>query len=393
MDAATLRAWWAHRQGLDGSLAGADPAAVLERSGWSRSVGGAGPYLTLFARAGTSREAADKAVAKLRIHELPAARGCTYVVPARDFGLALRVGEGRNEMRTALKLGVTEKEIDRLCAAVEKAVASEPLTPDELRVKVGKAARNLGPEGAKKGLTTTLPVALGRLQTEGRIRRVPVNGRLDQQRYRYIGWSPSPLAKLDISLEEAFVELARRYFRWIGPATLAELQWFSGLGVKAAAAAVAPLKLVPVEAGSDRLMHADDLEALRDFARPKQPQYALVSGIDALVLLRRDVAGLLDDKDRDRSVLEEKGRVAAGTLTDLPSHGIFDRGRLIGLWEYDPETKTIAWATFGVKDKALSAAIERTEAFARDDLGDVRSFSLDSPKSRAPRIEALRKGF
>jgi len=26
----------------------------------------------------------------------------------------------------------------------------------------------------------------------------------------------------------------------------------------------------------------------------------------------------------------------------------------------------------------------------REDLGDARSFSLDSPKSRAPKIEALR---
>ena len=34
-------------------------------------------------------------------------------------------------------------------------------------------------------------------------------------------------------------------------------------------------------------------------------------------------------------------------------------------------------------------AVERTERFVRDDLGDARSFSLDSPKSRAPRIEAL----
>ena len=33
---------------------------------------------------------------------------------------------------------------------------------------------------------------------------------------------------------ESFTELARRYFRWIGPATLAEFQWFAGLGVKAA---------------------------------------------------------------------------------------------------------------------------------------------------------------
>jgi hypothetical protein len=50
-----IRAWWWHRQGLDGRLDGAAPADVLHQTGWARSVGGANPYLTLFARAGTSR--------------------------------------------------------------------------------------------------------------------------------------------------------------------------------------------------------------------------------------------------------------------------------------------------------------------------------------------------
>jgi hypothetical protein len=407
MDAATLRAWWAHRQGLDGSLVGAAPAAVLERSGWSRSVGGVGPYLTLFARAGTSRAEAEQAAAALRIHELPSARGCTYVTPAADFALALKVGEGYGDMRTALKLGVTEKEVDTLCAAIEKALVGDALEPDELRAAIGSAWRSLGPEGVKKGLSTTLPLGLGRLQTQGRIRRVPVNGRLDQQRYKYVRWDPSPLAQPGAegqgrrrstghpwaTLEEAFTELARKYFRWIGPATLAEFQWFSGLGVKAAKDAVAPLALAALDADSGRLMHKDDLEALRAFKRPKDPQYALVSSLDALALHRRDVQGLIDDKDRPRTVVQDKARVAVGALTDLPSHGIFDRGRLVGLWEYDHDGSAIAWASFGIKDKALKDAVARTEAFVRDDLGDARSFSLDSPKSRVARIEALRKGF
>jgi hypothetical protein len=74
MNETKLRAWWSHRQGLDGSLASHSPAQILDRAGWARSVGGVGPYLTLFARAGISRENADAAVAKLDIHELPAAR-------------------------------------------------------------------------------------------------------------------------------------------------------------------------------------------------------------------------------------------------------------------------------------------------------------------------------
>jgi hypothetical protein len=196
MDEAKLRAWWSHRQGLDGSLRGATPAEVLERCGWSRSVGGAGPYLTLFSRARTTREQTDAAVANLEIHELPSARNCTYVLPAADFALGLKVGQpfAGGDMKTAMKLGVTEREIEALCDAVLRALEAGPLDPDALRAATGDASRNLGAEGKRKGLTTTLPIALGRLQARGEIRRVPINGRLDQQRYRYTLWRPGPLA-------------------------------------------------------------------------------------------------------------------------------------------------------------------------------------------------------
>src|SRR5262245_47644242 len=87
-----LRAWWSHRQGLDGSLEGKSAAEVLQQSGWARSVGGVGPYLTLFSRAALGRQEVDTALERLEINELPSARGCTYVVPASDFVIALRVG-------------------------------------------------------------------------------------------------------------------------------------------------------------------------------------------------------------------------------------------------------------------------------------------------------------
>ena len=389
-----LRGWWWHRQGLDGSLAGQPPHAVLERSGWARSVGGVGPYLTLFARAGTSREAADAAVAALQIHELPTARGCTYVLPASDFALGLRVAQpfDRGEMRTAEKLGVTDAEIEKLCDAVLKALGKTPLDPDTIRAAVGSASRNLGDEGKKRGMITTLPLALGRLQTRGDIRRVPVDGRLDQQRYKYVRWTPNPLAKSKTSIEEALTELGRRFFRWIGPATRKEFQEFAGLGVKGSKEAVAPLGLVPVEEDGDLLMLPDDAEAFHRFTAPAEPQYALVSSLDAIAAARRDIQRLLDDKDRKRTVLVEAKEGPLSGFYDLPNHAILDRGRLVGLWEFDVDSSSIVWTTFGVKKaKPLQQKIDEMEAFIRDQLGDARSFSLDSPKSRKPRIEALRR--
>jgi hypothetical protein len=375
--------------------AGETAEAILARTGWARSVGGANPYLTLFARGGISREQADAELRDVEIHELPAARGCTYVVPRSDYAVALKAGQGFAEdaaMATARKfLGVTDAEIERLMEGVEAALVSGPLDPRELKDALGGAVRSLGEAGKKRGTNTTLPLALGFLQCAGRIRRLPQNGRLDQQRYRYALWRPSPLDDCSLSREEAHTEMARRYFSWIGPATLGQFQWFSGLGVRAAKEALAPLDLVVIEPGSDYLMHPDDLERLRSYQIPNEPRVALVGSIDGTTQLRRDVSALLADEDRERQAAADRGVREISTVLDLSNHAILDRGRLIGLWEYDPAAGEIVWESFVPRTVELKSAVASVEAFIRDQLGDARSFSLDSPESRKPRLDALRQ--
>lgn len=388
MDAAALRSWWATRQALPLGMPGAPSAEVIEKTGWSRSVGGANPYLTLFARAGTSRETIDREVANLEIHELPSTRGCTYIVPASDYPLALTLAREYSEkgdIQTARRfLGVTDAEIDLLGERILSFLKDDPMDPADLKKELGDLVRNFGPEGKKRGVTTTLPIALGRLQAHGEIRRKPVNGRLDQQRYGYVRWSPFPV------VEDPYVELARRYFRWIGPASLAHFRWFSALGVAAAKAAVAPLGLVPLEEGSDLLVFPDDRDAVLSHRPPADPQYALVSGLDAIALLRRELAPLIDPTDANRHVFSDGAEKTITGLADLPQHAILDRGRLIGLWEYDAEANELVWASFAPADEALRAEVAKTEAYVREQLGDARSFSLDSPASRRKSLDSLR---
>jgi hypothetical protein len=359
-------------------MAGAAPAEVLGRAGWARSVGGSNPYLTLFARAGTSRAEADEAVAAMEIYELPSARGCTYVLPGVHFGLGLRVGEGAPEadLRTLEKLGVTRKEIDRLCEAVlDTLPATGSLDPAQLKEKLADAVRNLGEEGKKRGQTTTLPAALGLLQAQGLIRRVPINGRLDQQRYSYARWTPP---RFD---GDAAKELARLYFDWTGPAALGHFRWFSAFSVATAKAALPPLTEIEGLYLPPALVK--EFEAYRV---PDKPVYNLLAGIDALILLRREHQALIDV---DVTVPGDAKSLL--NQPDLPDHPIIDRGRVAGLWQYDAEAgRIVSWVFDGKRDKALGQAIEKTEAFIRDQLGDARSFSLDSPKSRAPRLAALR---
>jgi hypothetical protein len=389
--ATALRAWWHHRQGLDGHLAGRSAAGVLARTGWARSIGGSAPYLTLFARAGIGREEVDSAVAAQEICELPSARGCTYVLPASDFPIGLTCGAGapEAELAAAVKhLGVTRSEVEELCDAVLRVLdrAGGPLDPAALRRELGPAVRSLGEAGKKRGTTSTLPLALGLLQARGRIRRVPSNGRLDEQRYGYVPWVPSPIVDAP-SGEAARTVLAARYFHWAGPASLQHFRWFSGFGAAAAKAAVAPLGLVPV---GDLLALPETVHELAVFQPPDEPSYALVSWIDGIHLLHRDLGRLLDPVDAARpEPASTRGRTL-GDLSDPPCQLIVDRGRIVGLWEYDPDAREIVRQLFVPEDDALRAAVARTEEFAREQLGDVRGGSLDSPASRAPRLAALR---
>ena len=100
---------------------------------------------------------------------------------------------------------------------------------------------------------------------------------------------------------------------------------------------------------------------------------------------------LLSPEGQRQSVHAEKGCQQLGSLCDLPSNAILKDGEIVGLWEYDPERSSIAWMPFVKPDAAMKESVARLEAFIRDQLGDARSFSQDSPKRRLPRIEALRK--
>ncbi|MBT8162732.1 MULTISPECIES: DNA glycosylase AlkZ-like family protein [Arthrobacter] len=383
-----LRAWAWHRQGLDGSLSGKSSEDVLDHAGWARSVGGANPYLTLFARAGIRRGQVDRDVAGLRIHELPTARGCTYVLGQDDFAWGLQIGRDAAvaPFKVLARLGVERGEITLLEEQVLHTLkeSSEPMDPKQLKDELGESVRSLGEEGKKKGAATTLPTALGLLQADGRIRRVPLNGRLDQQRYAYTAWS-LPQSTLDDDAARA--RLVERYLRWTGGATLKQSQWFTGFTVAQSKAALAAVGAAEVSTASgDALwMLPDDVERLSAFTPPREEQIQLLAGTDSLVLLRRNSGDMFADEDRGRKVMDTTVALQA----DLSDHPILDRGRIIGLWQYDPAKERIAAWTFAKPTAAVTTRIAEVQDWIRQDLGDFRSFSLDSPASRQKRIDAL----
>lgn len=386
MNEQKLRAWWFARQGIGESYPTASEA--LLSSGWARSVGGANPYLTLFSRGGFLPRAAEKAVASGDILESPSARGCTYYIPREHVGMALSLARKVHEPISSAEraLGITEAQIDRLADLVLQAMGDQAMAPEDMKPILGDAVRNFGEEGKKRGVTTDLPGALMRLQVRGQIRRVAANDRLDTQKFRYVRWDQESNV---VPHDSALAQLANLYWDWIGPASMKNFQWFTSCSGKAAVAATADLDLVAVH--EDLLIKRSHLEEFEAFQVPLVANFALVSSLDAISLLRRDSVSLIEESDRELKIFTSKGEQTAGGLVDLPANPILESGRIIGWWEYDPAGEgEICWRLFVEEPKGLSDKIRATEAMIRDELGDCRSFSLDSPSSRKPLLDWLR---
>jgi hypothetical protein len=391
LDEVKYRSWVAYRQGLVGYRFSTAREA-LKTAGWQRSVGGVSPYLAIKARTGEGRQAVDNLAISLELFELPSARSCTYLLPADHFALGLAVAKphsGATELATARKLGCTEQEIEALKHGVIEALKSGPLSPADMKPLLGNLVRSFGEEGKKKGLTTSLPLALSLLQTDGVVRRKPANGRLDTQRYDYELWAP-PITNMP-DPEAAARELAVLYFTWAGAATLKEFREFSLLPVKAAQAALTAAGVQPFEAGTDLLSLPDAVAEYADYTPPAAPDYRFVGSIDSFLLNRRGSRFWLAESDQAVQAPTEKGLKTAGELTELSCHAILDRGRLVGLWEFDSVAGELVWMSWVKHTDALLAAAAQTEKYVQEELGDARSFSLDSPKSRAPKLVALRK--
>jgi Winged helix DNA-binding domain len=387
-----IRAYLAHRQGLL-EFSTKSNREVLRDIGWVRSVGGHNIYMALFARNQCTKQQAEHDAKNHEIYEFASARGCTYFLPKDDFQVGIKAGQGFNDassLRTAkTKLGYTDENHAELKAGILRALKKGALDTNGIKKELGELIINFGEVGKKVGQTTSLSLGLLSLQAEAQIRRVPKDWALEAQSYQYELFSNAPNVTNSYGKDQCYADLAERYWNWIGLANLTHFQWFSGLGVGAAKKATEGLNLVPVE-GADLLIHADNLDEFREFEVPKDPVYRLVMALDSFFLLRREVESFFDPKDLVGQGPNEKRGGALVASYDLRNHAIIDRGRIIGLWEYEVSSQSLVTALFVPMNDELQGEIRRTEAFIRNELGDCRSFSLDSQKSRQATIDVLK---
>lgn len=383
-----LAAFLSHCQGLNERQTISN-AAVLEQFGWARSVGGVNPYLTLFARNGPHPREIEAEVKEDSFAEFASARGCTYFLPKSHYKVGIKCGQGFNELatfRTAqTKLGFTEADLLDLNSAILQGLENGPADTGELKKRLGSVVKNFGELGKKVGQTTSLSLGLLSLQSNAKIRRFPIGGRLDHQSYRYGPFDSAPDVSDDFPKENAYQQLAFLFWGWMGLATVEHFLWFSGLPKKVGLKAVQHLQLKQVN-DSELLGKVEKIEELESFSFPDQPAYRLLSSLDSLFLARRDLSLHISPDDLEHPLLSlDRG------LQDLSYNAIVDRGRIIGVWEFEFASQKVVYSTFVDVEDSLKREIESTEQMIRDELGDARTFSLDSPKSRVAKINFLKE--
>jgi hypothetical protein len=159
-----------------------------------------------------------------------------------------------------------------------EAVATE-LSADEPRLR----HRILLGQGKRYEALQSISVwVLLLLAAEGRIVRARPRGSWISSQYRWAPterWLGGPIA--DIATHTAQAELTRRWLRAFGPATLADLRWWTGWTMRDARRALDALDVTEVDLdGASGVALADDLEPTPD----PGPWVAFLPALDATVM-------------------------------------------------------------------------------------------------------------
>lgn len=387
---------------------GRDLAAVLEETGFVRTLGGIDVYLALKARLPQLRRAeVDAAVIGHRAQVLPAARGCIYLLARRHAPLALKVAEllsTPRELREHEKAGIRAGEVEEIAAAVRELLRSKgPLATTAIRQALPAGlVRGLGEAGKKLGISSPLPAALRRLEFQGELERTLEDGRLDSEKYLWRATAENLFAGAGLPQDPAglFARFAEIFFRAAGLASRKSFADWAGFSQKDAQAAIDGLGLLPIEVeGEKELFHAlPGRENL--LATPPEEAESAIAFLpfeDNAHALRGGMAFLTDPEHREVEV-QSWGmggkKVKLGDAKHAQLRSLLADGRLAGFWEYDPDSRDVV---VGLMPGASPATRQRAEekaaaaaTFIAEDLGHGRSFSLDTDQALRERAAYLR---
>lgn len=329
-----------------------NPVDVVSRIGWLHQSGGAGPYLSIAARApGVQRADIDACVASGALRIVTGVRGCTLLVPERDVALARAAGARAfsGTVQAILQSGeIDARTLDGVVDNVDAMLDFVGVDPPTIRSRAGGVPA-LGPTSRKLGFTTALPVALRLLESIGRAERVPANGRLDSDAYVWrhprdvdAGAGPTPGERMSSDL----AALANVFFGWDGgdERTLADLAAWLDCPMRAVLGVT-----------------------------PGGPPHAAFPFMTAYLPFRDPWVSL--------------GLAGVGGAGS--HHAIVHGGHVIGIWEWSPGEGLVS-GFFAEPPEGWERAARATEWCIQDQLGDVFIDGRDDAAQRRLRVVEVR---
>ncbi len=216
--------------------------------------------------------------------------------------------------------------LDRVSKRVLDALAADGASARELTDRVPELATKITMGRGTKhevsaGATSRV---LGVMAVEGSIMRARPGGswtaRLHRW-YRTVDWLGEPLADVDPGFASA--ELVRRWLHAFGPATLADLKWWTGWTAKQTNAAVAAVGAIDVDLdGRSGLLVPDDpLFQKRGRSDDAEPWAALLPALDPTPMGWKEREWFLGEH-RDR-LFDRFGNIG-------PT--VWINGRIVGAW-------------------------------------------------------------
>ncbi|MCP4435596.1 MAG: winged helix DNA-binding domain-containing protein [Actinomycetia bacterium] len=392
-----VRAQWVRRAGFAEPVGGTLDH-LLDETGWLRTLGGVDPALALLARrADLTLADISQAMADGGLAVTPAVRNCIYVVPGEKRAVALAEAHSKWERRIAReapKAGIRDGELDEVAQAV-LAVLAGPMTTEAISEALGEGAvRSLGEEGRSVGISSTLPPALRLLELTDRIRRHPVDYRIDTERHLWRTVAePAPDERPD---EQRRAELVADYARHCGPLHLEDFTAWMDSSKRDARAAIeaAGLVEVDVEGHGAAWCHADHFDELVS-GEPIDPHLVRLLGFEDLALVAHTPAAWFADKHHDlRLPVWGRGSHTLGGAHHLAMRTVLIGSHMAGFWAWDPERRAVEVVVLEATDaegtEAIGAAAEVTTAFLRESFGHARMTSIDGDATEQARLDALR---
>jgi Winged helix DNA-binding domain len=311
------------RQHLHDDALATDVVQVARDLVGLHATGAPNPYLQLFARVvGFERSMLDRELYERRtLVRARCMRGTLFILPLDLLPIAWAATRAMVLDASSAYLasqGLTPTSYEQWAGRIEGLLAGQALPATQVRSVL------------QTGRDVPVPAVLNQMSDEGRLLRDrPMAGWRDARNTYRLFSEVLPSLQLDrCNPAEAITELVERYIARYGLVTLADIAWWTGLGVGRCRTALAELedRVVPEHVpgwDGDHVIVRADLDRLLQPTASRATQLSLLANLDPYTMGFHNRARMVDAARRE-FVYDRGGNATSVVLID---------GRVVGVWD------------------------------------------------------------